>query len=457
MSTRYDNDQQTIIAQCTPQGTGSLALLRLSGIDAFEVADHFCKPVSKRPISELATHTVSYGTVINANNETIDRVMFIVMRGPKTFTGQDTVEITCHNNQFIVEAIIEQAISYGARLAQGGEFSRRSYLNNKIDLIQAEAINELIHANTQMALKKSLAQLEGTFSQWITTIEQELLKALALSDASFEFIDEEIGFQEQIIEVIEKVINVIASIKKTFNQQQHIRQGVRIALIGSVNAGKSSLFNSILNRNRAIVTEVAGTTRDVLEAGLYRDGAYWTLIDTAGLRKTNNAIEQQGIAKAHEEAKAADIILLVIDSSRIMTEQEKKIYDELRTQYQQKIILVHNKNDLPSQLAPATDALLVSSLEKETTFSLEKEIEKKVKTLFENIESPFLLNQRQFNLVLALEKSLNKLQKMLQKTAEYELISYELKDALSSLTELTGRSISEEGMDTVFRSFCVGK
>jgi tRNA modification GTPase len=308
-----------------------------------------------------------------------------------------------------------------------------------------------------MALKKSLAQLEGTFSQWITTIEQELLKALALSDASFEFIDEEIGFQGQIIEVIEKVINVIASIKKTFNQQQHIRQGVRIALIGSVNAGKSSLFNNILNRNRAIVTEVAGTTRDVLEAGLYRDGAYWTLIDTAGLRKTNNAIEQQGIAKAHEEAKAADIILLVIDSSRIMTEQEKKIYDELILQYQSKIILVHNKNDLPSQVTPATDALLVSSLEKQTTGALEKEIEKKVKTLFESIESPFLLNQRQFNLVLALENSLNNLQRMLKKSAEYELISYELKDALSSLTELTGRSISEEGMDTVFRSFCIGK
>lgn len=453
----YGFDQESIIAQCTPRGAGALALLRLSGIDALEIADSFCKPSSGNKITALPSHTIHYGTVVDQSATVIDRVMFIVMHAPKTFTSQNTVEITCHNNQFIIEAIIEQAIAHGARLAQEGEFSKRAYLNNKLDLVQAEAINELIHANTQMGLKKSLAQLEGSFSQWIATLEQELFKALALSDASFEFIDDEVSFGDQILIIINNALATIATIKKTFNQQHHIRQGVRIALIGSVNAGKSSLFNALLNRNRAIVTPVAGTTRDALEAGLYRHGIYWTLIDTAGIRHTDNAIEQEGIARSYQEAQAADIILLVKDSSRQITEQEQKIYEDIEQRYAQKIILMHNKSDLAQELPPNTTALLVSNNNKEAIHLLEKTIEDKVEKLFTGMESPFLLNQRQFNLVLSLEKKLQALTAMFSGTIEYELISYELKEALTCLSELTGRSISEQGMDTVFRSFCIGK
>ena len=312
---------ETIIAQCTPQGTGAIALLRLSGDNTFAIADAISKLPGNKIISALPTHTIHYGWVVDKNGAHIDQVLFLLMRAPHTFTGDDTVEITCHNNPFIIQNITQAALAAGARLAQEGEFSRRAVSNNKIDIIQAEAINDLIHANTQLTLKQSLSQLEGSFSHWVVSIEKQLIKALALSDASFEFLDEEnMEFSTQIKEIIDAVLTTITNLKNTFNQQQQIRNGIRIAIIGSVNAGKSSLFNALLNQERAIVTNIAGTTRDAIEAGLYKNGNYWTLIDTAGLRTTDDIVEQLGISRSHEEAHKADIILLVFDGSQQLSD-----------------------------------------------------------------------------------------------------------------------------------------
>src|SRR3990172_1810525 len=339
---------EPIIAQCTPQGSGAIALLRLSGDNAFAVADVISALPGNKKISSQATHTIHYGFVVDADGNHIDQVLLLVMHAPHTFTGDDTVEITCHNNPFIVQNILSTAINAGARLAQEGEFSRRAVLNNKIDIVQAEAINDLIHANTQLALKQSLSQLEGSFTQWIASIEKQLIKALALSEASFEFLDEEnMEFNLQIKEIIEHVLATSNNLKTTFNQQQQIRSGIRIAIIGSVNAGKSSLFNALLNAERAIVTNIAGTTRDAIEAGLYKNGNYWTLIDTAGLRTTNDIIEQLGIKRSHEEAHKADIIVLVFDGSQKLSTAETAVYQQLLNDYHDKIIIITNKSDLP--------------------------------------------------------------------------------------------------------------
>lgn len=457
----YSHDDETIIAQCTPKGNGAIALLRISGIGAIDVATKISKLASGIPLKNLLTHTIHYGLIVDCAGAHLDQVMFLLMHGPKTFTGQDTVEITCHNNPFIVQSIIEQALLHGARLAKQGEFTRRAVLNNKIDVIQAEAINELIHANTQMALKKSLAQLEGSFSNWIEKIQKKLTKALAFSEASFEFIDEEMSFGPQIKDIINNALTTITSVKKTFNQQLQIRQGIRIAIIGSVNTGKSSLFNTLLNKDRAIVTNIAGTTRDSLEAGLYRDNAYWTLIDTAGLRQTHDVIEQEGIKRSHQEAQLADIILLVIDSSRALTQEEFAVYQDIAATYEHKIILVHNKSDLQSRAhTPLCDqkTIAVSSVHKHGIELLEHAIVDKITILLQSAESPFLLNHRQYNLLLDLEKRLHSLVELLEnKTIHYELLSYHLNDALAHLSELTGKTISEQGMDAVFREFCVGK
>lgn len=486
-------DEETIIAQCTPKGPGSIALLRISGVHAIEITNRMSKLPGDNHLYRQPTHTIHYGWVIDEQGNHIDQVMFLLMRAPKTFTGQDVVEITAHNNPFIIEQIIQMALAQGARLAQPGEFTRRAVANGKMDLLQAEAINELIHANTTQALKHSLAQLEGSFSHWITSLEQELIKALALSDASFEFIDEEMGFGESIKSIVQTTLGRIEIIKQTFDQQKQIRQGVRIALIGSVNAGKSSLFNALLNTNRAIVTPIAGTTRDVIEAGVYKQNSYWTLVDTAGLRTTDDTIEQEGIIRSYEQAHLADIILLVVDSSRTMNTEETEIYNDLLKKYASKIIVVLNKVDISDlQCTPQTyfermtqaligpakpqeslienepssaansfvhePTIAASCLQPESIAHLTTLLEEKIRALFSSAQAPFLLNQRQYTLLLSLEQKLTALTPMVaQEPISYELVSYHLTDAIAQLSELTGKTISENGMDAVFRQFCVGK
>jgi len=454
-------DEETIVAQCTPKGSGALALIRMSGKNAIETATKMSKLTSKEKLSEVTTHTIHYGSVIDKNDKKIDQVLFLVMRAPKTFTGQDTLEITCHNNKFIIENIIQEAIKHGARLAQNGEFTRRAFLNGKVDLVQAESINELIHAQTQMAIKSSLCQLEGSLSCWSQKIEKDLVKALALSEASFEFLDEEnMEFSKQIKQILEKSINTIHSLKKTFNLQKQIKEGLRIAIIGSVNAGKSSLFNALLAQDRAIVTEIEGTTRDSIEAGIYTNGNFITLVDTAGIRKTNDYIEKEGIQRSLDEAKKADIVVVVYDGSKTINEEEKNVYQNIIDSYKQKIIIVRNKIDVTpnskKQFQPHGQ-IDVSTIKKINIDLLENQINKKISDLFSSIESPYLLNQRQYSLIAGLENKLQHICSMLQNDAQYELISYHLKEALQQFSELSGKTISEQSLDTVFKEFCIGK
>ena len=455
------HDEETIIAQCTPKGSGAIALLRISGTNAVSITSQIAQLSSGKKLSEQKSHTIHFGWIISPEGKKIDQVLFLLMRAPKTFTGQDIVEITTHNNPFIVNSIIETAIQAGTRLAQQGEFSKRAFLNGKIDLPQAEAINELIHAQTQMSLKSSLSQLHGSLSQTINHFENELTKALAYSEASFEFIeDEETDFTPQIITITEKIIEKIKTLKKTFKRQEHIRQGVRIALLGSVNAGKSSLFNALLDCERAIVTNIPGTTRDTIEAGLFCRETHKTFVDTAGLRQTENVIEKEGIEKSLQEAQKADIIVLVVDGSCTQEKQEKNIYRDIIERYSQKIIFVQNKNDLGTvgkKWLPTKKIISISCKDKKNIDLLKKEIDKKIKNLFSDIQSPFLLNERQHNLLLSLEKKLTALLPMLMKNVQHELVSLHLRDAITHLSEFSGKTIDKKAVDKIFSSFCVGK
>ena len=448
----YTHDDDCIVALCTPQGRGALGLIRLSGSNVRSIVARCSQLSSKKSILVVPSHTIHHGWVVD-----IDQVMFIVMDGPRTFTGQDTIEITCHNNPFIINAIIERCIQNGARLAQEGEFSRRAYMNSKIDLLQAEAINELISAQTQQALKKSLAQLEGSFSQWMSGIEHELIKVLAWCNASFEFLDDEAEFGPEIEQRLTKILADLARHKKAFSAQQLIRQGIRIALIGSVNAGKSSLFNALLGQQRAIVTPIEGTTRDVIEASMEYEGMQWTFIDTAGLRKTNDVIEQEGIRRSQEEAAKADIILLVADGSRNLTEQEYKVYQEILKEYPTKTLLIQSKKDQGLQDHPFDQEALAVSIY-ESMEQLIHALKQKSDVLFATLDSPYLLNKRHHGLLSHLEQKLQALLPFFKKeTISYELICAELQDALTVLSELTGKSISQAGLDAVFKEFCVGK
>lgn len=447
----------TIVAQCTPSGSGALALIRISGPQAQTIASSCAKLSSKKSLTSAVTHTIHHGWVTDKDGAHLDEVMFFVMQGPRTFTGENVVEITTHNNPFIIEAVIHRILECGARPAQNGEFSRQAVQNGKLDLIRAEAINELIHANSQQQLKQSLSQLAGSFSQWVNTLEIELLKLIALCEATFEFIEEEIDFSAQIQQQLTKTLQTISSLKKSFDQQQQLRQGVRIALLGSVNAGKSSLFNALIGKQRAIVTNIAGTTRDVIEAGMYKNGTYWTLIDTAGLRHTKDIVEKEGIERSYFEAKTADIVLLVFDNSHTSSKQEKEIYRQILDDYKEKCITVQNKNDLPQKESPFLEVHhTLSTKTQDGIKKLEATLEKRIQKLF-STSSPFLLNKRHFTLLTSFEQKLLTTQKMLSGSIDYELIAYHLKDALETLTELTGKTVSEKALDTVFKEFCVGK
>lgn len=459
--TVLSHDDHTIIAQSTPQGTGALSLIRLTGLHAVTIADKLCILKSSKLIDK-PSHTIHYGNIVTRDNVILDKVLIFLMRAPHTFTGQDTVEFSCHNNIFVIQSIIEEALFYGARLAQQGEFTKRAFTQGKIDLIQAEAINDLIlHANSPLAIKKSLAQIEGSLSNVISSIEKKLLKALAFTQASFEFIDEEnINFDQDIKQFIEQIILQVSTIKKSFSQQNLLRTGIRVSLIGSVNAGKSSLFNALLKQERSIVTSIAGTTRDSIEAGIYRQGIYLTFVDTAGLRQTNDIIEKMGIERSLEQAVLADIILLVVDTSRLMTEQEHDLYESLKNQYHTKIILVYNKIDLKCTISyshPAINQVECSSTTSIGIAHLEQLINEKISQLLSINESPYLLNLRQFNLLSALSEQLLHTLVLLENKNQHELISIHLEDALSLSTELTGKAISEQAMDAIFREFCIGK
>ncbi len=458
-------EDQTIIAQCTPTGNGALALIRLSGEDAIPIADQLAKLPGNKQLSEQKSHTINYGHVVAQDGSVIDQVMFLLMRAPKTFTGQDTVEITCHNNPFLIDRIIQEAISYGARAAEGGEFTRRAMAHGKIDLTQAEAIHDIITAQSQAALKKSLSNLSGTFASWLTDIEQLLTKALAWSEASFDFLEDDSEFGDYIRGFLDQVMEKIRYAENAFDSQKHIREGVRIAIVGSVNAGKSSLFNALMQHDRAIVTDIEGTTRDSIEAGLYRDGLYWTLVDTAGLRQTADKVEREGIKRSFDEAHKADSLLIVVDSSRQLSDDEADIYRQLLTKHPHKSIVVYNKSDAAADQHPRTQlpehdaATYDISTQSGTNISaVEDAINETVQHRVQEADTPFLINKRQAQVLQALERKLQTIYDMLShEDVQYELVSYHLKDALEHLSDLTGKSISEAGMDKVFTDFCVGK
>lgn len=498
MPQHLTDDEQSIIALCTPHGAGALALIRLTGLDAVTIADRIAKLAKKNSSSEsssransllvdMPTHTIHYGKVIDAQGSPVDQVLFLLMRGPQTFTGQDTVEITCHNNPHIIENIITQAIACGARHAQPGEFTRRAVLNNKIDIVQAEAINDLIAAQTLVATKQALSQVSGSLSAQLGEVERTLLKALTLCEASFEFLDEEnVSFDDSIQTEINQSLAILSRLEKSFDVQEILRQGVRVALVGSVNAGKSSLFNALLGRERAIVTPIAGTTRDVVEGTVIRNGVSMTLVDTAGLRSTDDVIEQEGIRRSHQEAELADIVLLVRDGSRDLTTQEHDLYQELAERYATKCINVITKadkqdlttildkhdqdsnatatvnNNLIDQTVSNTPATLstvnVSNITRLGIAELELLMQQKIAARMNTSETPFLVTKRQQALLSETKKQLSDINALLSnRMVEHELVAHHLRNTLALLGECTGKTISENSMDAIFKTFCVGK
>ena len=457
-----------IVALATPIGAGAIALIRISGKNIRVFLSNNCRLYSSKKLEEVETHSINYGQFLSFDKKNvIDDVIFLVMDSPKTFTGEDVVEITCHNNIFIIQNIIEICCKLGARPAGKGEFTRRAFENKKIDIIQAEAINDLINSQSEAAARASLSQLRGSLSNEIFKIDEKISTIGAFCQASFEFVDEEINLKADMVLKIKNVINDILLILEKKEISDIVRSGIRISIIGSVNAGKSSLFNSLINKNRAIVTNIPGTTRDSIEYGFYRNGLYITFIDTAGIRQTEDVIEKEGIKKTYLEAEFSDILVFLFEEENFKNNDFMSVAIEIINKFSEKIIFALNKIDLivdnfkfleVNNQFKNENFIKISIKENKGIDLIFQEIDKKINIKTKNANLPYLINIRQFQILSYIKDQLTNILSLLAISEPYyEIIFQKICDIQANLNEVSGKSISERSINMVFKEFCVGK
>ena len=438
---------ETIVALATAPIKSALAIVRLSGDDVFEVVG---KCFSK-DLSNIKERTIVYGSVIN-DNEKIDDVVLLAYRGPRSFTGEDSIEIICHGSPLISKQIIEACIKNGARMATNGEFSSRAYMHNKIDLVQAEAINDVVNSTTKEAKKLNLLSLDGKTSNLIKPIKTRIADILSLIEVNIdypEYEDIEVANKDKIVEVIDELIPQIDVLLSDGEKAKIINEGVKVALVGKPNVGKSSLLNAFLGEDRAIVTDIAGTTRDIVEGSVNIDGLVLHLFDTAGIRDSKDTIESIGIERSKKTIKEADIVVVVLDSSQELDEEDEQILD-FAEEYNP--IVVYNKDDNDSN----ADKLSISALNGQIE-PLIKAIKERVGIDEKAFSKPALNNTRQLGLLSKAKESLLIAKKDALNDLTVDLISTSLFDAYTSILEILGESNQLDLSKEIFSRFCVGK
>lgn len=451
----------TIAAIATPLGEGGLAVIRISGPAALAIADRCFVPAGRAPVkpSTAPTHTLHYGR-IERDGKTVDEVLLAVMRPPRTFTREDVVEISCHGGLLPAKLVLDAVLANGARLAAPGEFTRRAFLNGRIDLAQAEAVTDLIHARTEMALAAANEQLAGKLSRRINTLRDDLMRVLAHVEAHIDFPDEDIApdTRAQLITRLEHGCAFMEELLRTANEGQLLRRGIRAAIIGRPNVGKSSLLNLLLGRDRAIVSPIPGTTRDTIEETANVRGLPVVFIDTAGLRDTDDQIEAEGVRRSHEALSKADLILHVLDHSAPLTPADEKHLAQFAGR---KRLLVRNKTDLPAQLQlpPGCEpGIAVCCLSGQGLEALKDAIKEAVWA--GEIQAGMLevmINSRHQDALQRAREALLRTLAALRQNLTLELVALDLRIAVNAVGEIVGKTATEDLLDSIFSQFCIGK
>jgi len=452
----------TIAAIATPLGEGGLAVIRVSGPRALLVADSCFVPRGKHSLTLGAapTHTLQYGH-IQRHGKVVDEVLAAVMRAPRTFTTEDTVEITCHGGLLPARLVLDALLECGARLAEPGEFTRRAFLNGRIDLAQAEAVADLIHSRTELALAAANEQLAGKLSARINQLRDDLVKTLAHVEAHIDFPDEDIApdTRAQLLSRLEQAETFIRDLLRTANEGQVLRRGVRAAIVGAPNAGKSSLLNLLLGRDRAIVSPVPGTTRDTIEETANVRGLPVVLIDTAGLRDSHDAIEAEGVRRSRESFARAELILHVLDASEPLTDSQQTQLAEFAGK---KRILVRNKSDLPRRLELpgelSKDVVDISCLTGAGLELLKDAIKAAIwsgEIRAEMLEA--MINSRHQDALRRACEGVSRTADALGTGATLELAALDLRIAVNAVGEVVGKTTTEDLLDSIFSQFCIGK
>jgi tRNA modification GTPase len=451
----------TVAAIATPLGEGGLAVIRISGPQALAVADACFAPSGKQPkrLSEATSHTIHFGHVIR-NGQTVDEVLASVMRAPRTFTAEDVVEITCHGGPLPAKMVLDAVLACGARLAEPGEFTRRAFLNGRIDLAQAEAVADLIHSRTELALRAANEQLAGKLSQRINTLRDEMLQTLAHVEAHIDFPDEDIApnTRAQLVARLEAGVAFMDELLRTANEGQILRQGIRAAIIGRPNVGKSSLLNQLLGRDRAIVSAIPGTTRDTIEETANIRGVPVVFIDTAGLREAHDEIEQEGIRRSRASLQKAEFILHVLDASEPLDPANEAFLAEFP---EKKRLLVLNKIDLQRDIrlpAALGNAIRVSCLSGEGIEFLKDAV--KALAWSGEIKAEMLevmINSRHQDALQRARAAAVRTAEALRADLTLELVALDLRIAVNAVGEIVGKTTTEDLLDTIFSQFCIGK
>jgi tRNA modification GTPase len=452
----------TIAAIATPLGEGGLAVIRLSGPQALAVADRSFVPVGKSSSKPTVavTHTIHYGH-ITRQGRVIDEVLVAVMRAPRTFTREDVVEITCHGGLLPAKLVLDTILESGARLAEPGEFSRRAFLNGRIDLAQAEAVADLIHSRTGLALAAANEQLAGKLSQRINQLRDDLVKMLAHVEAHIDFPDEDIAPETkcQLIRRMEQAAAFMDELLRTADEGQILRRGIRAAIVGRPNAGKSSLLNQLLGHERAIVSPVPGTTRDTIEETANIRGLPVIFIDTAGLREAGDQIEVEGIRRSHESLARAELILHVLDSSEPLTPEDERHLADFSGR---KRLLVCNKVDLPRRLElTAGHSVAPVDVSCATGHGIES-LKDALKNLLWSGEIraemlQVMINSRHQDALKRARSAMGRTVEALGGNVPLELASLDLRIAVNAVGEIVGKTSTEDLLDSIFSQFCIGK
>jgi tRNA modification GTPase len=452
----------TITAIATPLGEGGLAVIRLSGPEALAVADRCFVPAgrSSRKPSEAPTHTLQFGHVVR-QGQVVDEALAAVMRAPQTFTREDVVELTCHGGMLAARMVLDAALANGARLAEPGEFTRRAFLNGRIDLAQAEAVADLIHARTELALRAANEQLAGKLSQRINGLRDQMVQTLAHVEAHIDFPEEDIApdTRNQLIARLEAGMELMEELLRTADEGQILRRGIRAAIVGRPNVGKSSLLNQLLGHDRAIVSAIPGTTRDTIEETANIRGVPVVFIDTAGLRESGDELEQEGMRRSRQSLERAELILHVFDVSEPLVAADEKFLAEFAGK---KRILVRNKSDLPARLSLPPElerqAVEVCCLTGRGIEALKDAIQQLVwagELRAEMLEA--MINSRHQEALQRARAATGRTVDALRAEATLELAAMDLRIAINAIGEIVGKTSTEDVLDVIFSQFCIGK
>lgn len=460
----------TIAAIATPPGMGAIAVIRLSGSSAIEITDSIFRPVRKgKSLAKQSAYTIHYGSIVDGNRE-VDQVLVSLFKAPHSYTGEDVVEISCHGSVVVQQQLLELLVRHGAQLAKPGEFTLRAFMNGKIDLSQAEAIADLIASTSETARRVALNQMRGGISGKLAELRSELLRFTAMVELELDFSDEDVEFADrvQLKNLIKSIIAEIDTLSDSFSQGNAIKSGIPVTIAGKPNVGKSTLLNRLLNEEKAIVSEIAGTTRDAIEDTIHLGGINFRFIDTAGLRKTDDTIESLGIERAIAKIEKARIVLYLIDSQcdANSIEGEVEAFIKKLTASQNLIILVNKEDKSPQQHVETVlgklkekgfNALAISAKAGHNIEQLQQLLIAIGKTDMPENEGVIITNIRHYNALQSARTSLMQVLNGLHANLSGDLLTVDIYEAINYLGEITGEISNKDVLDFIFSKFCIGK